>query len=123
MATETVLIVDRDADTREILGLALERAGFRTLVRDEGDGALSALEEGGVHCVITDLYLPAAGDRCLVRAIKRHPTHRNVPVIAYTTRLAPNDREWAQRQRCDLILAKPTSIMLIVQHVRALLGR
>lgn len=121
MAAETVLIVDHDADTREILVLALERAGFRTFAHEDGAAALALLD--AVDCVITDLYVPAGDERCLVRAIKRHPLHHDLPVIAYTTRLAPNDREWAQRQGCDLMLGKPTSIAIIVDHVRALVGR
>ncbi len=121
MAAETVLIVDRDADTREILELALQRAGFHTLAHEDGAEVLPLL--GAVDCVITDLYVPARDERCLVRAIKQHPLYRDVPVIVYTTRLAPNDREWAERQRCDVLLAKPTSIATVVEHVRALVHR
>lgn len=122
MVAGTVLIADRDPDTREILALALSRAGLRPLVAADGPSALATLELEPVKLVIAELYLACAHERCLLRALKRHPAHRDVLVIAYSSRVAAADREWAHRQRCDVFLPKPTSIVDVVEHVRALLG-
>lgn len=120
MTAQTVLIVDRDPDTREILALALAHGGYRPVALQEGAAALSLLDVEPVSLVITELYLPCAGEKCLVRAIRRHPVHRDVPVIAYTARAAAADREWAERGGCTLFLAKPMSIADLLDRVRTL---
>lgn len=122
MAAQTVLIADRDNDTREILALALARAGYRPLAVPDGQAALAILAVEPVKLVITELYLPCGDERCLLRAIKRHPVHGSVPVVAYSARVAAADREWAARQGCDLFLAKPTSIGDLLERVHALVG-
>lgn len=120
MAAHTVLIADRDPDTREILALALERAGYRPLSARDGPAALALLDVEAVTLVITELYLPCGEEKCLVRAIRRHPIHRDVPVIAYSARVAAADREWAERGGCNLFLPKPTSIGELLGQVRTL---
>lgn len=123
MAAHTVLIADRDPDTREILRLALSRAGYRPIAVSDGAAALAVLEGAPVRLVISELYLPCADERCLVRAIRQQAALDAVRVIAYTTRVSAEDREWAQRQRCDLFLPKPTNVNELIEHVRSVLRR
>jgi DNA-binding response OmpR family regulator len=121
MPGETVLIADSDADTREILALALSRAGFRTLVAADGDQAMAMLASTPVRLMISDLYLPTGQERCLLRAIDREAKRDGLHVIAYTTRLTPADQDWARRYGCAYVLPKPTPLLTITERVRGVL--
>lgn len=123
MAAHSVLIADRDDDTREILALALSRAGFRPIVVADGREALVVLSGIAVRLVISELYLPCPDEPCLVRAIRQQAQYDGVRLIAYTSRVTADDREWAQRQGCDLFLAKPASVPELMEHVRTVLRR
>jgi len=54
----TILLVEDEADTRELLGRALERAGYRVLAaRDAREGVERAVESRSVDLVVTDVVL------------------------------------------------------------------
>jgi DNA-binding NarL/FixJ family response regulator len=53
-----VLLVEDELDTREMLGRALERAGFRCLSAGDATGAMSRAREAGfLDAVVTDVVL------------------------------------------------------------------
>lgn len=59
MSTATVLIVEDDPDTREMLGKFLELEGFHVETAANGQQALDKLETGVNACVIVlDLMMP-----------------------------------------------------------------
>ncbi len=122
MAADVVLIVDADADTREILSLALTRAGYRVIAAADGDEAVALLSSEPVSLVIADLYVRTGEERCLLRWLRLQQAYMRTPVIAYTARLSPRDYEWADEQHCRRVLAKPTSIVVIAEQVRTTLS-
>ena len=81
--SSTILVVDDEARFREILGLALQRAGHRVLAAGDGRAALALLETETVDVVMSDLRMPQMDGRSLLSAVKqRWP---NVPVIRVET--------------------------------------
>jgi DNA-binding NarL/FixJ family response regulator len=57
---KTVLLVEDEFDTRELLGRALERAGYAALMAENAAAALSAARETqGIDLVVTDVVLGA----------------------------------------------------------------
>lgn len=56
--TPAVLLVEDEPDTREMLGRALERAGFRCFTAGDGPAALARAREAGfLEAVVTDVVL------------------------------------------------------------------
>ena len=93
-----VLLVDDDADTREVVAIALSQDGWQVSQAGDAEGGLRLLREGGFRLVITDYELPdhtggqllmeAAGERllqsCAVLVVTGHPDPADVgaaPVI------------------------------------------
>jgi DNA-binding response OmpR family regulator len=56
--TETVLVVDDDATTRDVIVRYLEREGFRALEAEDGGRARAVIEDADPNLVILDLMLP-----------------------------------------------------------------
>lgn len=54
----TVLLIDDQADVREVLRLLLEREGFRALEAGDGVEALRLLRQNEPHLIILDLLMP-----------------------------------------------------------------
>ena len=54
---KTVLLVEDEFDTRELLGRALERAGYSALMAENAAAALSAARVNDIDLVVTDVVL------------------------------------------------------------------
>jgi DNA-binding response OmpR family regulator len=97
-ASARVLLVDDDADLRELLALALSRDGWDTTQAGDAETGLNLLRQSGFDLVITDYELPdktggqlllqAARERllgrCAVLVVTGHPDPADVgsaPVI------------------------------------------
>ena len=105
--TRPALIVDRDDDTRRILGAFLPRMGLEPLEAIDGATALEIARGHDLALVITDLYLPAGDARCLVQLLKRDRDLASIPLLVYTAHCTDADVEWAATCGCDGFLAKP----------------
>jgi len=54
---KTVLLVEDEFDTRELLGRALERAGYSALMAENATAALSVARVNDIDLVVTDVVL------------------------------------------------------------------
>jgi nitrogen-specific signal transduction histidine kinase/CheY-like chemotaxis protein len=85
--TETILLVEDEADVRTVLGEILRGQGYTVLEAHDGEQALQllAVHEGVIHLVVTDLVMPHAGGRELVgRMMPGRPDVRVLFVSGYT---------------------------------------
>ena len=83
-----VLIVDDDADNREMLAMTLEHCGARVTTAGSAAEALCRLEEERPHVLISDIGLPDEDGFSLLRKVRALPDSRggNTPAIALTGR-------------------------------------
>ena len=81
----TVLVVDDDEASRELMLEALRRSGYRLLAADSGETALELLEKEHPDLVVTDVQMHGMSGIELVREISaRHPEVLVVVVTAFT---------------------------------------
>ena len=102
-----ILIVDPDDQLRKSLSRQLKTNGAVVVQAADGTAALAILSRQPVTLLITELYLPAGEDDCLVHAIRRNPVHAALRIVAHTHRSQAADREWAMRAGADAYLIKP----------------
>jgi CheY-like chemotaxis protein len=114
-----ILLVDPDVRARSFLASQLQQLGGQILQAADGPGALAVARAQAVKLVITELYLAAGEDECLVHAIRRDPALRRTRVLAHTNRSTAADREWAMRAGADAYLIKPTR----AERMRYVVGR
>jgi PAS domain S-box-containing protein len=85
--TETVLLVEDEAQVRELSAIALERAGFTVLEARHPEEAFDivARHKGPIHLILTDVVMPGMNGRVMVeRLIGRHPDARILFMSGYT---------------------------------------
>jgi len=102
----TVLIVEDDPDSREVLSRMLSAGGCLVQARATVGEALLLLEEWEPSHVLLDLMLPDAGGIVLLRSVRR----RNIPVrVAVVTGAGPESMavENAIRAGADAVFHKP----------------
>jgi DNA-binding NarL/FixJ family response regulator len=83
-ARKTILLVDDELDTRELLGRALERAGYAAITAADAAEALSAAEAASaIDLVVTDVVLgtDSQGGLELMTALRRQGVRAPVVII------------------------------------------
>lgn len=67
---KTILLVDDEADLREVLDISLSDTGYEVLTAENGSQALNILKENDIPVVITDIKMPGIDGIELLRKIK-----------------------------------------------------
>jgi CheY-like chemotaxis protein len=70
-----VLVVDNDADTREMLRMCLNDYGIEAAEADNAHDALKKVSETLPHAVLLDMALPGIDGYDLCRMLRERPRH------------------------------------------------
>jgi CheY-like chemotaxis protein len=103
----TVLIVEDDLDTREMLGRFLELEGFQVETAENGKRALERLGSGVGACVILlDLMMPVMDGWQFRQEQIRNSALADIPVIV----VSAAGRERLEKIQADAYLSKPVDL-------------
>lgn len=115
----TILIVDDEYLIADILGFALEDAGYRVEKASNGRKALDALRARRVELVITDYMMPVLNGEELVRAIREELQLFDLPVILMSGAQASQGR--VGPQLFAAVFDKPFDMDRMIAKVHELL--
>ncbi|MBI5519955.1 MAG: response regulator [Desulfovibrio sp.] len=79
---ETILLVDDEADIRELLSMLLEDLGFSVLTASDGEKGLALFRTVQAPIVLTDIKMPGLDGIGLLAAIKNHLPETEVVMIS-----------------------------------------
>lgn len=116
----TILLVEDDADIREIEKDYLIRDGFRVVEAADGREALDLFEASSIDLVVLDLNLPVLDGISVCRSLRRHSV---VPIIMVTAKVSEIDELLGLEVGADDYVKKPFSPKVLVARVHALLKR
>ena len=109
LAGRTVLVVDDDATTRELLATLLSDRGAHVATADSAAAALEWLDAHQPAIVLADIGMPGQDGLSMMRAIRRRPAAKggDVPSIALSAFARAEDRRAALSAGFDDYLTKP----------------
>ena len=81
---KTVLVIDDDAEMREIERAALSCAGYRVLVATNGLEGLQLLETQRPCVILLDLMMPVMDGLTFLAERTKRGIARDVPVVCFT---------------------------------------
>ncbi len=116
----TIVVVDDEANIADLVGMYLERDGFRVLKCATGDAGLEAFQTHRPRLLILDVGLPDIDGLEVCKRIRRTS---EVPVIFLTARDGEVDRVLGLELGADDYLTKPFSPAELVARVKAVLRR
>jgi GAF domain-containing protein/CheY-like chemotaxis protein len=89
-----VLVVDDDAEVRQLLRRMLESEGFAVVEAENGRVALERLRGESPSLILLDLMMPEMDGFEFVAELRRHDGWRAIPIVVITARdLSRDDRE------------------------------
>ncbi|MFI5495858.1 response regulator transcription factor [Actinoplanes sp. NPDC051859] len=113
-----IMVVDDDADVRDLIETTLRMDGHEVNCASGGSQALTAMREQQPDLLVTDQMMPGMTGLELVRAMREDHAIGDVPIILLTGTEKHRDLYVVDRW-----LEKPFSPARLRSHVQALLRR
>ena len=118
-----ILFVEDEAAIREVVELALSRAGFETHAVAGTVQAERAIERERPDLVLLDWMLPGVSGLEFARKLRREESTRDIPVIMLTAKGEEGDRLSGFDAGADDYIVKPFSVKELTARIRAVLKR
>jgi len=119
-ASEHILVVDDDAEIRNLLGEYLRKNGYNATAVPDGLAMWAALERDPVDLIVLDLMLPGDDGLTLCRKLC---SQADTPVIMLTARGEETDRIVGLEMGADDYLSKPFSPRELLARIKSVLRR
>lgn len=123
MSKNTILIVEDEAEIRDMLKFSLERANYEVIEAETAEDALRALEEKIPDLLLVDWMLPGISGIEFLRRIRGDELTVSSPVIMLTARGEEQDKLKGFDYGVDDFMTKPFSPKELLARIKALLRR
>ena len=125
---KTVLVVDDDADIRELIAWKLGQAGYATMVAADGEAALVAATQGDddgrrPDLILVDWMMPKMSGIEVCQALRENPLTARIPVILLTANAQEAQVQVGFAAGADDYIAKPFSPREMLGRIQAVLTR
>ena len=116
----TILVVDDDRSSRELMREILEASGHLILEAANGRDALDLIRQNQPKLVFLDLQMPTMDGFTVIRELRADARFCRLPVVAVTATAMLGDRERAIAAGFDSFIAKPINVKEVREHARLL---
>lgn len=125
---KTVLVVEDDADIRDLITWKLEQAGYSTVAAADGDAGLAAASnaespDGLPDLVLVDWMMPKMSGIEVCQALRDNPLTARIPIILLTAKAQETEVERGFAAGVDDYIVKPFSPREMLSRVKAVLAR
>lgn len=120
-----VLVVDDNADTRELMAVYLGVEGVQVVTAGSAREALAALERATLDVLVCDIGLPDVDGCALLKIVRGLPPERGggTPAIALTGYSDPEARARIAEAGYQVHAVKPVDPQQLVEMIARLGGR
>ena len=118
-----ILVVDDEADLRELLEMNLSRQGYRVTVAADGRQALRAIAADLPDLVVLDVMMPELSGTEVASRVRSDPRTAGLPIVMLTAKSEEVDEIVGLTVGADDYIAKPFSVKVLVARIAAVLRR
>ena len=122
-ATATILVVEDNEPSRDVLCRRLQRRGYRVLVAGDGQQAVSNARTELPDLILMDLGLPGIDGWEATRQLKTDAATLHIPIIVLSAHAMLNDREMAIAAGGDEFDTKPVRFERLLAKIASLLAK
>ena len=118
-----ILLVDDQAQNRDMLGRRLERRGYDVVLRETAVGIEDAIEELNIELVLLDWMMPERSGLDALQGIRQRFDAEHVPVIVVTALDDGDIVSKALEGGANDYITKPIDLRVLTARVKAQLDR
>lgn len=123
MSKNTILIVEDEAEIREMLRFSLERADYDVIEAETAEQGLQLIQEKIPDLLLVDWMLPGMSGIEFIRRLRNDELTVSSPVIMLTARGEEQDKLKGFDYGVDDFMTKPFSPKELLARIKALLRR
>jgi DNA-binding response OmpR family regulator len=116
----SVLVIDDEHQTRDVLEIGLMQRGFRVRTAADGRAGLKLLDEEPFDVILLDLMLPKVDGLALIRVLRRST---EAPIVVLSAKADVGARITGLEAGADDYLAKPFDFGELTARLRSALRR
>jgi len=120
---QKILIIEDEADIRDLLAYNLQKEGFATLEAGDGRHGLETARVKAPALILLDLMLPGMDGLAVCRELERDPATASIPIIMLTAKGEEMDRVVGLELGADDYVVKPFSVRELILRIRNILKR
>lgn len=118
---ETILIVEDDPHTRNLMEIILQNNGFQTVTAANGLEALNVLDKQVISLIILDIMMPEMDGYQLTQTLR--DADFQLPILMVTAKETPNEKKKGFLVGTDDYMTKPVDEEEMILRIFALLRR
>ena len=119
----TIMVVEDNEPSRDVLCRRLERRGYRVLPAVDGEQAVAAARTALPDLILMDLGLPGIDGWEATRRLKADGATRHIPLIVLSAHAMSSDRELALAAGGDDFDTKPVRFERLMVKIDSLLTK
>ena len=117
----TILLVEDDAPTREVMGAMLRKEGWTVHEAIDGREALDVLERQRPHLILLDLMMPNMDGFEFTATLRRNEAWQAIPIVVLTAKdLTDEDRQRLNGRVQSVVQKSGETLEAVLRQVRDL---
>ena len=118
-----ILIIDDEADIREVAALSLETmAGWEVMVASSGAQGLARAASYQPDAVLLDVMMPGMDGPTTFKELRKNPTTSHIPVLLLTAIVQASDQHLFASLDVAAVLVKPFDPLTLASQISTVLG-
>jgi two-component system cell cycle response regulator DivK len=122
MANELILIVEDNEHNQKLASDVLQFKGYRVLVAPTAEAGIPMALREKPDLVLMDIQLPGMSGIQALAKLRAAPDTKEIPVLAFTASVMPQDRREITSAGFDGFLAKPIELKEFLETIAAVLA-
>lgn len=120
---KTILIVDDEAEIRDLISYNLSENEFNTLEASNGTEALEKVAQNDIDLILLDVMMPGMDGIEVCEKIRKDPSNLNVTICFLTARGEDYSQIAGLDAGADDYISKPVKPRVLLSRINALLRR
>jgi CheY-like chemotaxis protein len=116
---KTILVVDDELASAEVLSLILEEEGYRTFCTANGQQGLARVRDIQPQLVVLDYMMPVMNGADMAQALREMPETRHIKILMNSS--LPEDAVRLHFSKYDAFLRKPYNVDVALSLIASLL--
>ncbi|HOW59554.1 MAG TPA: response regulator [Candidatus Omnitrophota bacterium] len=117
-----ILLVDDEADIRQIVSARLSAIGCEVITAMDGQEGLESARKDSPDLILLDLMLPKLDGYKVCRMLKFDKAYEHIPIVIFSAKGSEADRKLAVEVGADGYLTKPFDLKAFIETIQKLLG-
>ena len=116
----TILVVDDEAEIRNLLGIYLSNEGYELIKASNGEEAIEIVNSKDIKLIVLDVMMPKMDG---IETCKRIREKMNIPILMLSAKSEDMDKIQGIMTGADDYVCKPFNHLELTVRIRALLRR